>query len=130
MLNGFFQSEKYFEEQAIRELFRIDADTEAYIRTKYRSFPANTCFLIASDDIAWLNPDPAKTVIYPMPWFGYQYRNKLKATDLPPASWTGLSVYPSPLGRQINDWVVRVKYYDRRMFSIIHKKCPNYLLHS
>lgn len=202
VLNGFFQSEKYFNEQAIRELFCMDADTEAYIQTKYRSlldkhpvciqvrrgnylilehfyticpssyyrramqrFPDNTCFLVASDDIAWcktqfrgekfffidgetitvslylqsmcshyitcnstfswwaawLNPDPAKTVIYPMPWFGYQYRNKLKAVDLPPTSWTGLSVYPSPLRMQINDWMVCVKYYDRQNLSIIHK---------
>lgn len=202
VLNGFFQSENYFNEQAIRELFRIDADTEAYIQTKYRSildkhpvsihvrrgdylllehfytncpyayyrramqrFPATTCFLIASDDIAWckrqfrgdkfffienetvvvdlylqsmcshhissnstfswwgawLNPDPGKKVIYPMPWFGYQYRDQFKTVDLPPDSWTGMSVYTSSWRMQIYDWMVCVKYHDRQNFSIIHK---------
>lgn len=90
VLSGYFQSEAYFDEQAVRDLFSIDPATEAYIRTKYgqvldkhpvcinvrrgdylklepfhtvctaeyfrramKQFPANSYFLVVSDDIAW-----------------------------------------------------------------------------
>lgn len=37
VLHGYFQSEKYFDEQLIRDLFRIDSHTENYIREKYEN---------------------------------------------------------------------------------------------
>lgn len=201
VLAGYFQSEKYFDEQTVRELFRIDPGTEVYIRTKYGSlldkhpvcmhlrrgdylkkeschtvctpayfrrtiecFPEANCFLIASDDIAWcktqfqgerfsfieeetplvtlyllsmcshyilsnssfswwgawLNPDPAKKVICPAPWFGYEFRNK-KTSDLLPASWIQLPVYPSLLGVQIHDFQTRMNVFSSRLFSWLHR---------
>lgn len=35
ILNGFFQSEKYFDEVTVRNLFQIDPETEAYIQQRY-----------------------------------------------------------------------------------------------
>lgn len=35
LLKGFFQSEKYFDEKVVRDLFRIDPDTLSYIQKKY-----------------------------------------------------------------------------------------------
>lgn len=35
VLHGYFQSERYFEEDVVRNLFRIDTETLSYIRKKY-----------------------------------------------------------------------------------------------
>lgn len=35
ILKGYFQSEKYFDEPTIRELFRVDPETDTYIHTRY-----------------------------------------------------------------------------------------------
>lgn len=37
ILNGYFQSEKYFDEETVRDLFQIDPDTESYIQQRYGS---------------------------------------------------------------------------------------------
>jgi len=35
MIDGFFQSEKYFDAETVRKLYQIDPTTESYIKTKY-----------------------------------------------------------------------------------------------
>ncbi|WP_304246933.1 alpha-1,2-fucosyltransferase [Parabacteroides gordonii] len=36
IIDGYFQSEKYFDKELVRDLFEIDEDTRAYINHKYR----------------------------------------------------------------------------------------------
>lgn len=171
ILNGGFQSEKYFDRDLARSLFEIDEETEAYIKNKYSSilfrkpvgihvrrgdylfyehkhpvyrmsyfnkaisrFAPGTSFLVIGDDIgwckkhfkgeqfsfsenesplvdlylltmcshniisnstfawwgAWLNPNPEKKVVYPLPWFGPSFR--VSTDDLCPEDWIAISV--------------------------------------
>lgn len=66
---------------------------------------------------AWLNPNPEKKVIYPAPWFGAFYRDKLNTKDLCPKEWI-----PVPIsGKGIYYFRAEYTYLKKRIVEIRHR---------